>query len=256
MVVVSFGTTYKETRERTLDVVESDFRGCFKEYDVYRAYTSRIVKKILKERDNIEVFNVKEALEHLLQEGYQKVVLQSLHIMNAIEYQIVKNTIKKFEDKFEYIVLGKALLTSDQDYSDVVESMSTILPTYQEGQAVVMMGHGTHHNENSAYTKLNDVFEKRGYKNIYIGTVEAEPTIEDILVELEKNNIKKVTLMPFMMVAGDHATNDLAGDEEDSWKSILLDKGYEVDIYLHGIAEIRGIRNIFIAHAKNAGAEE
>lgn len=257
MLVVSFGTSYSDTRALTLDATEKDFEEKFGSYDVYRAYTAQTVIDILKERDNIEVYNVKEALEELKKEKYGTVVIQSLHVMNGAEYDDMMAVVKAYEKDFNEIKVGKALLTTHEDYENVITALSSNFPETADNEAIVFMGHGTHHEAGAVYAAMEYAFHADGYDNVFVGTVEGFPTLDNVMVQLEEKNIEKVTLMPLMIVAGDHAENDMGGDEEDSWKTILKQAGYEVEVYMHGMGENQGIRDIFMSHAEEAikGAE-
>lgn len=249
ILVVSFGTSYSDTREMTITATENVFKEEFASYDVYRAFTSQTIVDILKERDQIEVLNVKEAMEMLKKENYGSVVVQPLHVMNGAEYDEMSEIVHSFEGDFTKITIGKALLSSVDDYKNTVSALSTQLPGLKDNEAVLFMGHGTHHDANSVYGTLEYAFHSAGYKNVFVGTVEGFPAFEDALARLKENNINKVTLMPLMIVAGDHAQNDMAGDEEDAWKVMLKEEGFEVDIYLHGLGENSKIRDIYINHA-------
>ncbi len=256
ILLVSFGTSYNDTREVTLDAALEDYKAEFSGYDVYRAFTAQIIIDKLKERDDMDVMNVSEAFEMLKKEGYGTVLVQSLHVMNGAEYHEIIKAAIPYGNAFKDLKFGWAMLTSHEDYVAAAEAMATTFPEMNEGEAVVLMGHGTHHHANAVYACFEKTFHTMGYDNVFVGTVEGFPTLDDVVKELEKNNIKKVTLMPMMMVAGDHASNDMAGDEEDSWKVMLKQKGYEVDIYLHGMGEIKAIRDLFIKHTEEMIARE
>ncbi len=250
LLLVSFGTSYNDTRAVTLDAAYEDFKAKFSGYDVYRAFTAQIIIDKLKERDNLEVMNVPEAFEMLKKEGYGTVMVQSLHVMNGAEYHEVIKAAIPYGNAFKDLKFGWAMLTSHEDYVAAAEAMATTFPETKDDEAIVLMGHGTHHHANAVYSAFEKTFHVLGYDNVFVGTVEGFPTFDDVVTELEKKGIRKVTLMPMMMVAGDHASNDMAGDEEDSWKVMLKEKGYEVDIYLHGMGEIQGIRDLFMQHAQ------
>lgn len=252
ILVVSFGTSYADTRKLTIEACETRIAKAFPEYDVRRAFTSQIIIDKLKNRDNIMVDNTTDALLKLRNEGYSEVYIQPLHIINGAEYDDVVAEAGVFEEEFDKIVLGRPLLTSIDDYRKVVEALVEQIPERGEKEAVVFMGHGTHHDANAAYACLNYVFEDEGVNNVYIGTVEGFPELDTVIKKLEKNNIDKVTLYPLMLVAGDHAQNDMAGDEEDSWKMILKGKGYEVETVLRGLGEFPKIQEIYIEHLKAA----
>lgn len=257
MLVVSFGTSYADTRELTLDATQDVFEEKFASYDVYRAFTAQTIIDILKERDNIEVYNVKEALEELKKQKYGTVVIQSLHVMNGAEYDDMMAVVRDYEKDFNEIKVGKALLTTHEDYEAVIEALAVNFPEMADDEAVVFMGHGTHHEAGAVYAALEYSFKAAGYDNVFVGTVEGFPTLDHVVSQLEEKSIEKVTLMPLMIVAGDHAENDMGGDEEDAWKVILKQAGYEVEVYMHGMGENQGIRDIFISHAEEAieGAE-
>ncbi|WP_432665947.1 sirohydrochlorin cobaltochelatase [Wukongibacter baidiensis] len=256
IVVVSFGTSYADTRKVTIEACEEKITKAFPEYDVRRAFTSQIIINKLKERDNILVDNPTEALTKLKNEGFSEVYIQPLHVINGSEYDDIVAEASEFEDAFDKLVLGRPLLTSVEDYRKVVQALAEEMPERSEKEAVVFMGHGTHHDANAAYACLDYVFEDEGQNNVFVGTVEGFPTIETVIKGLEKKNIEKVTLMPLMLVAGDHAQNDMAGDEEDSWKIILKGKGYEVETILRGLGEFPKIQDLYIEHLKTAMAGE
>lgn len=252
LLVISFGTSYKDTREKTIDVSEKALAAAFPEFDQKRAFTSQIIIDILSDRDGIEVDNVTEAIEKLYQEGYGEVLVQPLHVINGAEYSDLVAELTPYKGKFAKLVIGQPLLSSVDDYKTMVASVNAAMPELGENEAVVFMGHGTHHHANSAYGALDYTFKTEGYLNVYIGTVEGYPALEDVIHWLEVDGIEKVTLMPLMVVAGDHAQNDMAGDEDDSWKVILKGAGYEVDTLLVGLGEMEGIHEMYIDHARAA----
>jgi len=252
LLVVSFGTSYQDTREKTLDATQKAFEEEFASYDVYRAFTAQTIIDILEERDNIKVNNVEEALEALKKDNYGTVVIQSLHVMNGAEYDDMMAIVEEYKSDFNEIKVGKALLTTHEDYENVIDSLASNFPERNDNEAIVFMGHGTHHEANAVYAALEYAFSAAGYDNVFVGTVEGFPTLENVVAQLEENQIEKVTLMPLMIVAGDHAENDMGGDEDDSWKTILKQSGYEVEVFMHGMGENEGIREIFMDHAEEA----
>jgi sirohydrochlorin cobaltochelatase len=189
-------------------------------------------------------------MKMLKKEGYTDVLVQSLHIMNGQEYDDMYHTIMSYEKDFKSLKMGKALLTSEEDYKKTVEAFSKQFKDTDE--AIVLMGHGTHHEANAVYPTLEYMFRELGYDHVYVGTVEGFPSFDSIVTKLNEKAYNKVTLMPLMLVAGDHASNDMAGDEEDSWKVVLKKEGFEVEIYMHGMGEYLEIQNIFIDHAYDA----
>ncbi|SHK40464.1 sirohydrochlorin cobaltochelatase [Tepidibacter formicigenes] len=251
VLVVSFGTSYADTRKVTIEACENKIDKAFPDYEMRRAFTSNIIIKKLKERDNIEVDTPKEALTKLKEEGFSEVVVQPLHIMNGAEYDDLAADVNNFKNDFDKLVMGNPLLTSVEDYKNLVEALKDQMPELKDNEAVVFMGHGTHHYANATYACLDYVLEDMGIR-AYVGTVEGYPEIDNVIKKLKRNNIEKVTLMPLMLVAGDHANNDMAGDEEDSWKSILKKEGFVVETYLHGLGENEKVQDMYVEHAKEA----
>lgn len=248
VLVVSFGTSYKETREKTIEACEHKIRNAFEDYDFFRAFTSNMIIRKLKNRDNIHIENPIEALERLYKEGYSEVIVQTLHIICGEEYTKLKEQISQYEDKFENITLGRPLLSQIEDYKETVEALKLQIPELEKDEAVVFMGHGTEHEAHSAYPALDYMLKQENIR-AYVGTVEGYPEIEEVIVNLKKDNVSKVRLMPFMLVAGDHAINDMASDEEDSWKSILNKKGFDTKVHLQGLGENKYIQDKFVKHA-------
>ena len=248
ILVVSFGTSYKETREKTIEACEKKIKEAFKDYDFFRAFTSNMIIRKLKNRDNIHIENPIEALDRLYKEGYKEVVVQTLHIICGEEYTKLKEQINSYNDKFEKIVLGRPLLSQIDDYKETIEALKLQIPNLENDEAIVFMGHGTEHEAHSAYPALDYMLKQDNIK-AYVGTVEGYPEIDEVIVNLKKDKISKVILMPFMLVAGDHAINDMAGDEEDSWNTILKENGFKTEVFLKGLGENEGIQNKFVKHA-------
>lgn len=250
ILVISFGTSYHETREKTIDACENKIRENFKGYDFFRAYTSRMIIKKLKTRDEIFIDNEEEALDRLYEMGYEEVIIQPLHIICGDEYHKIKNKIESYKNKFKKIELGRPLLTTIDDYQEVVEAIKHQLPKMDENECVVFMGHGTFHESHSAYPAIEYMMRHEDMK-VYMGTVEGYPEIDHVIKKLRRDNIKKINLMPFMLVAGDHAINDMASDEEDSWKTVLENEGFEVETHIIGLGENPHIQDKFVRNAKD-----
>lgn len=248
VLVVSFGTSYEETRKKTIEACEIKIKDAFEGYDFYRAFTSNMIIKKLKNRDNLHIENPIEALDRLYEEGYKEVIVQTLHIICGEEYTKLKEQINEYENKFEKIILGRPLLTQIEDYKETIEALKHQIPELEEDEAIVLMGHGTIHESHSTYPAL-DYMLKQEYIKAYVGTVEGYPEIEQVIENLKRDNISKVTLMPFMLVAGDHAINDMASEDDDSWKTILDREGFKTNIYLKGLGENEHIQNKFVRHA-------
>lgn len=252
--VVSFGTSYVDSKEATIGAIEKAIEKECKDFEIRRAFTSQIIIDILKDRDGEEIDNVKEALDKAVRDQVKKLVIQPTHLMDGYEYTDLINEVKKYEDKFDEISVGEPLLTSDEDFEKVIAAITKRTKDVDNGStAICFMGHGTEADSNSVYSKMQEMITKAGHKNYYIGTVEATPTVEDVLALVKKHeDYKKVLLQPLMVVAGDHANNDMAGDEEDSWKSIFQEAGYEVECLLEGLGQNQEIQKIYVEHTKAA----
>jgi len=246
ILVVSFGTSYHETRKLTIEACEQAIADKFSDYELRRAFTSNMIIKKMKERDKIYVDTPIEALKKLKEEGFSEVIIQPLHIIPGSEYHDLYMEARNYKDYFEKLIIGKPLLYDVKDYIEVARGLESQLPSLKEKEAVVFMGHGTEHPANSAYANLDYVFKDLGMNNVHMATVEGYPELENVIRKLKANNSEKVALMPFMLVAGDHAQNDMASDDEDSWKSILKEEGFEVETYLHGIGENKEMQKLYI----------
>jgi len=256
ILVVSFGTSYDDNRDLSIGAVEADIAAAFPEYEVRRAFTAQTVIDILGDRNDLDIDNVTEAMDRLVADGVTKVVIQPTHVMNGAEYDDVMAEIAPYADKFEVMAVGAPLLTTHEDYEAVIDAL--LADNENAGSAdtaLVYMGHGTHHFANATYSQLEAMMHVEGYENAFVGTVEGFPTLEVVQSQVTAYGAKKIVLMPLMVVAGDHASNDMAGDEEDSWKVILTDAGFEVECVLEGLGQNAGIRAIYIDHIKAAIAE-
>ena len=253
ILTVSFGTSYNDSREKTIGAIEAAIQAANPDYEVRRAFTSQIIIDKLKERDNIVIDNVDEAFARLIADGVKDLTVQPTHVMSGFEYDDLMEVVKANADKFDSVKVGSPLLTSDDDYKNVVEAITAATAEYDDGEtAIVFMGHGTEHPANATYAKLQSMLTDAGKKNYCIGTVEAEPSIEDVIEFAKNGGYKRIVLEPLMVVAGDHANNDMAGDEEDSWKTILTNEGFEVVPVLRGLGEIEAVQKIYVDHVKNA----
>jgi sirohydrochlorin cobaltochelatase len=262
ILVVSFGTSYEETRKKTIDRIEQDIREAYPEYAVYRAWTSHVIRRKLLQRDGIEIPDVKGAMEQMARDGITDVIVQPTHMLCGIEHERMKAEVQQQRKLFSHVVTGAQLLALQTDQDRVVQTVTQELQT-EANEALVLMGHGTEHDCNVVYAGLDVQFKNAGYENIFMGTVEACPSLEDVLEQIREKRPESVVLAPFMIVAGDHASNDLAGDGADSWKSRLEAEGFAVRCVMKGLGEYPGIRNIFLDHVADAirkleesGAEE
>jgi sirohydrochlorin cobaltochelatase len=252
ILVVSFGTSYNDTRAVTIDAIESEIATAFPDYDVKRAFTSQMIINKLAERDGLEIDNVDQTMKRLIAEGYGTVICQPTHVMNGFEYDDMVAEVSAYKDNFAVLKCGTPLLTASEDYEILTQTLKKIMPETQEQEAVVFMGHGTDHPSNAAYPALAYQFLLDGNSNFFVGTVEGFPEIDTIVRLAKEKNIKKIYLTPLMVVAGDHANNDMAGDEDDSWKTILKSEGFEVELILKGLGEYPEIRALYVAHTQAA----
>ena len=217
ILVVSFGTSYEASRKATIEKIEQDIRNAFQDHRIYRAWTSKFIISILKKRDNYTVPTVKEALEQMITDGIREVVVQPTHILDGIENNIMKEEVLSYKESFDKIAFGTPLLADSKDESQAINAVTTEFSDLKETEALVFMGHGTTHQVNTVYAGLDQKFKESAHANVFIGTVEVDPTIHDLVKEVTSFQPSKIYVTPFMIVAGDHAHNDMAGDSPDSW---------------------------------------
>lgn len=244
ILAVSFGTTYDRAREEEIETIERDWAEAFPEYTLRRAFTSNIVIGKLKER-GIRVQKVAEALEDFRREGYTHIWVQPTHLIPGEEYDRLQREIRKWEDRFTFLKLGEPLLVQEEDYDTVVTIMKDRF-FMKEGEVCIFMGHGTYHQANRVYEKIEKLLKKEDDRRYYMATVEGIPSLEDILAVLDREGkARKVTLVPFMLVAGEHAVKDMAGEEETSWKNRCKSHGYEVECFRQGMGSYEEIRSFY-----------
>ncbi len=249
LLVISFGTTFNDTREKTIDRIEEDLRKAFPDRKFYRAWTSGFIRKKLLSRDGTEIDGPEEAFERMKADGVTDVIVQPTHIIMGAEFGKIIRTVKDASQKIEKVSMGLPLLCTEEDMEETVNGIISHFDDIDD-KALILMGHGSPGGPNDIYVRLEETFHKMGHDNVFIGTVEAEPGLDDMVSAAEKCGRKHVVLAPLLVVAGDHATNDLAGDEPDSWKSVFKSKGFEVTCVVKGLGEYEEIRQIFIRHAK------
>ena len=253
LLVVSFGTSFNDSRRLTIGAAEEALEKAWPDYSVRRAFTSQIIIDHVKKRDGEVIDNLEEALDRAVNNNVEVLVVQPTHLMNGLEYADLEELIAQYADSFEKVAIGKPLLTSDQDFDRVADALVDVTKEYDDGEtAIVFMGHGTEAESNAVYAKMQTVLSDKGMEHYYIGTVEASPSLEDVLEAVKKGSYKRVVLRPMMIVAGDHANNDMAGDEEDSWKSAFEGAGYEVVCVVEGLGGVDAIQELLISHAGEA----
>lgn len=253
LLVVSFGTSYNDSRDKTIGAVEAALQEAYPDYEVRRAFTSQVIINILEKREGLKIDNVDEAMKRLIADGVKEVVVQPTHVMTGFEYNGLINKVIPYKAMFDKLTFGNPLLVDDADYEKIVNVLEEETKEYnKEGTAIVFMGHGTEHEANAVYTKLQETFVRAGHDNYIIGTVEAGPTMNDVIAAVKELGVRKLVISPLMIVAGDHANNDMAGDKEDSWKNVFTREGFEVECVLRGMGEYEGIHQMFVNHAAAA----
>lgn len=253
LLVVSFGTSFNDSRVATIGAVEEAMEKAFPDWSVRRGFTAQIIIDRVQRRDGEVIDNVGQALDRAVENGVKRLVIQPTHLMDGLEYNDVVDEAAQYADAFEVMAIGAPLLTSDEDFQIVAKTMAEATAQYDDGKtAICFMGHGTEAASNVIYARMQQVMTDAGYANYFIGTVEAAPTLDDVLAMVQAGSYERVVLQPMMIVSGDHANNDMAGDDEDSWKTVFENAGYEVVCVLKGLGEYEAIQNLLAAHAQAA----
>lgn len=257
LLVVSFGTSFNGSRAADIKGIEDALQAAYPEWSVRRAFTAQIIIDKLKKRDGITIDNMTEALDRCVKDGVKEIVVQPTHLMGGLEYTDVKDELDKYADKFDKISLGDPLLTSDDDYKKVAAAIKENMASFDDGKtALCLMGHGTEADSNADYAKMQEVFKNEGLTQFFVGTVEAEPTCEDVIAAASAAGYKKAVLAPFMVVAGDHANNDMADETDpDSWAAKFVAAGFEVTCLLQGLGQNVAVDDIYVSHVDDAIAK-
>ena len=253
LLVVSFGTSYNDNRAATIGAVESAMETAFPDYAVRRGFTSNIIIEHIQRRDGVVIDDVTEALARAKANGVKNLLVQPTHLMNGYEYGDLVKELEACAGDFESVKIGAPLLTTDEDFAVVAQAMVDAAAGHDDGKtAVCYMGHGTEAASNGIYARMQKHLSDSGHDNFFVGTVEAEPTAEDLVKLVKAGGYEKVVLRPMMIVAGDHANNDMAGDGEDSWKSVFTAAGFQVTCEINGLGELEAIQQLLAAHAGEA----
>ena len=275
ILVVSFGTSFNDSRAEDIGGVEKALQAAYPDWSVRRAFTAQIIINHVQARDDEKIDNMDQALERAVDNGVKNLVVQPTHLMHGAEYDELTEAVENYKDKFESVKIAEPLLGEvgadetaiNEDKAAVAEAITaeavktagfdSLDAAKEEGTAFVFMGHGTSHTAKISYSQMQTQMEQLGYENVFIGTVEGEPedtACEAVIEKLKDAGYKKVILRPLMVVAGDHANNDMAGDDEDSWKSQFTASGYfdSVDTQISGLGRIEAIQQIYIDHTKDA----
>jgi len=264
ILVVSFGTTYPEARQAAIDQVTAKIRLAFPEYTVRQAFTSRRVIERINTREGIRYLTEEQALAALAEEGFRELVVQPLHMEAGYEYDKVRRVVETYRDKqaFENLYLGRPLLYYagqegvTDDYLAAIQAVRRTFPPIGPQEAIALLGHGGLHPANAVYAALQLKLQDAGIGQVYVFTVDGYPAVEDLVRRLAADGVRKVTLIPLLLVAGEHARRDMAGDEPDSFRSRLQDAGFEVSVCLQGVGENPAIQDIYVQHVKDAIAEK
>ena len=275
ILVVSFGTSFNDSRAADISGVEKAIQAANPDWAVRRAFTAQIIINHVQARDGEKIDNVDQALQRAVDNGVKNLVIQPTHLMHGAEYDELVGELDAYKDKFEKVVVAEPLLGEVGDDATVInddkkavaeditaEAVKTagydsLDAAKKDGTAFVFMGHGTSHSAKVSYSQMSTQMDKLGYDNVFIGTVEGEPeetSCENVIKAVKDAGYKKVILRPLMVVAGDHANNDMAGDDDDSWKSQFTASGYfdSVDTQISGLGRIEAIQQIYIDHTKDA----
>ena len=250
LLMVHFGTTHDDTRTLTIDAINAKAREAFPELEMHEAFTSRIIIRRLKAR-GIEKLTPLDAMLRLRSEGYTHVVVQSSNIIDGVEMESLRRDIESVQPLFKEIRVGTPLLYSVEDAEKVVEILGKRLDAPAQGKKTakenfVLVGHGTYTPSTAIYSQMDYMLKAAGRTNFHVGTIEGYPNFETMLAQLKAAKAKKVTLVPFMFVAGDHAKNDIAGE----WKEALEKEGYTVNVRMEGLGQVPEIQEIFIDHIR------
>ena len=252
LLVVSFGTSYREAEEQNIIPVEQAIAEVFPEYEMRRAYGSRRIIKKLKERDGIIIDTVEEALKKFSADGCTELLIQPTYMIHGYEYDELMELVKLHKNEFASVRVGHPLLHQQTDYEQLINGLNGIFDFRKSSDAFLFMGHGTAHFANACYPVLEHQLQAQGFENVFIGTVEGYPAIEDVKKQLCRKDYKKAVLSPLLLVAGDHARNDMAGKEENSWKNILEKDGIETFCLLTGLGSYAFVQQMFVEHAQQA----
>jgi len=275
LLVVSFGTSFNDSRAKDISGVEKALAAANPDWSVRRAFTAQTIINHVQARDGEKIDNVEQALDRAVANGVKNLVVQPTHLMHGAEYDELVEVLEKYQEKFENVVIAEPLLgevgsdaavinEDKQKAAKAVVADAMSVAGYadtkaaaEDGVALVLMGHGTSHNAKVTYSQMQTQMETLGYANVFIGTVEGEPeatACENVIEAVAAAGYKKVILRPLMVVAGDHANNDMAGEDEDSWLSMFNASGkFEaIDVQIKGLGSVEAIQEIYKLHTANA----
>lgn len=275
LLVVSFGTSFNDSRVKDIKGIEDALQEAYPDWSVRRAFTAQIIINHVQARDDEKIDNMQQALDRAVANGVKNLVVQPTHLMHGAEYDEMNELLDRYKDKFESIAVAEPLLGEVGDDATVINAdkeavakaitaeavkaagYDDVTAAAEDGTAFVFMGHGTAHVAKVSYSQMQTTMETLGYTNVFVGTVEGEPedtSCEAVIEKVKEAGFTKVVLRPLMVVAGDHANNDMAGDDADSWLSQFKAAGCfdSVDTQIAGLGEIADVQQIYIDHTKAA----
>ncbi len=274
ILVVSFGTSFNDSRVQDIKGIEDAIAAAFPDWSVRRAFTAQIIINHVQARDGEKIDNVEQALDRAVANGVKNLIVQPTHLMHGAEYDEMVEVLENYRDKFETIAIAEPLLgevgtdatviNEDKEAVAIAVTDAAVKEAgyasteeaAEDGVAFVFMGHGTSHTAKVSYSQMQTQMAELGYENVFIGTVEGEPeetACENVIEAVKAAGYTKVILRPLMVVAGDHANNDMAGDDEDSWKSMFVASGYfeSVDAQISGLGRIGDVQKLYVAHIED-----
>ena len=275
ILVVSFGTSFNDSRAEDIGGVEKALQAAYPDWSVRRAFTAQIIINHVEARDDEVIDNMQQALDRAVENGVKNLVVQPTHLMHGAEYDEMTEAINGYKDKFESVAIAEPMLGEVGDDATVINDdkkavaqaitdeackeagFDSMDAAAEAGTAFVFMGHGTSHTANITYDQMQTQMENLGFKNAFIGTVEGKPedtACDKVIEKVKEAGYKNVVLRPLMVVAGDHANNDMAGDDEDSWKSQFVASGNfeNVDTQIAGLGRIEAVEQLYVDHTKAA----
>ena len=273
LLVVSFGTSYNDSRVNDIKSIEDALQEAYPDWSVRRAFTAQILINHIQARDGEKIDNMTQALERAVANGVKNLVVQPTHLMHGAEYDEMCAAIDEYRDQFESVSIAEPLLGEVGSDATVINAdkeavakaitaaaveasgFDSLEAAKEAGAAFVFMGHGTAHVAKVSYSQMSAQMQNLGYENVFIGTVEGEPeetACESVIEKVRAAGYTTVILRPLMVVAGDHANNDMAGSDDDSWKPMFEDAGFTVDCQIAGLGGIADIQTLYIAHTKAA----
>ena len=275
LLVVSFGTSFNDSRAEDIKGIEDALAAAYPDWSVRRAFTAQIIINHVEARDEENIDNMQQALDRAVENGVKNLVVQPTHLMHGAEYDEMTEAVNEYKDKFESVAIAEPMLGEVGDDATVINDdkkavaqaitdeackeagFDSMDAAAEAGTAFVFMGHGTSHTANVTYDQMQTQMENLGFKNAFIGTVEGEPedtACDKVIEKVKEAGYKNVVLRPLMVVAGDHANNDMAGDDEDSWKSQFVASGNfeNVDTQIAGLGRIEAVEQLYVDHTKAA----